>query len=40
VRVGAYPTAEAADRGRVELAARGLDGLVVRVQPDDGAIDP
>ena len=33
VRVGAYETAEAAERGRDELAARGLSGLVVRVQP-------
>jgi cell division septation protein DedD len=40
VRVGAYPTAEAAERGRDELAARGLPGLVVRVQPEDGSIDP
>jgi cell division protein FtsN len=40
VRAGAYPTAEAAERGRDELAARGLPGLVVRVQPEDGSIDP
>jgi cell division protein FtsN len=40
VRVGAYETAEAAERGRDELAARGLSGLVVRVQPEDGSIDP
>lgn len=40
VRVGAYPTAEAAERGRDELAGRGLLGLVVRVQPEDGALDP
>jgi hypothetical protein len=40
VRVGAYPTAEAAEKGRDALAARGLPGLVVRVQPEDGSIDP
>lgn len=40
VRVGAYETAEAAERGRDELAARGLSGLVIRVQPEDAPIDP
>jgi cell division protein FtsN len=40
VRVGAYPTAEAAERGRDELAARGLKGHVVQVQPEADPIDP
>jgi cell division protein FtsN len=34
VRVGAYRTAEAAERARVALAARGLAGLVVRERTD------
>jgi cell division protein FtsN len=40
VRIGPYPTAEAAEQGRAELAARGQEGLVVRVQQGDGSIDP
>jgi cell division protein FtsN len=40
VRVGAYATAEAAERGRDALATRGRQGLVVRVQPEDGPTDP
>jgi cell division protein FtsN len=30
VRVGAYPTAEEAERVRAELAAKGYDGIVIR----------
>ncbi len=30
VRVGAYPTAEEAERARAELAARGYEGFVIR----------
>jgi cell division protein FtsN len=40
VRVGGYPTAEAAERGRAELVGRGLEGFVVRLQQGDGSIDP
>jgi cell division protein FtsN len=40
VRVGAYATADAAERGRDALATRGLPGIVVRVHPEDGPTEP